>query len=249
MAGDLTAAASRAMAERVREALARKRMSREALAHAAGISLSTLEKALAGSRPFTLSTLIRLEEALGVSLRADGAASPATAKAADHAPDHLGGYSRVAVAWMVGGYITLRPSFTDPQAVYAYRTEIAWDETKGNLTFQESERLDTAYTQAGDVALSVRTGMTQLIVNFHGEHRLVTLGRPAIDGVMYGLLNTLQVARGGQLTPIATTIAFLPLKGQPKPAFGAVGPAHPAFAAYRTHLRRISTEAFARVLG
>ena len=44
----------------VREALARRRISRQTLAEKAKISLSTLEKALSGRRPFTLATVIRL---------------------------------------------------------------------------------------------------------------------------------------------------------------------------------------------
>src|SRR3954447_3090264 len=53
----------------IREELARRRISRQHLADQAKISISTLEKALSGRRPFTLATTIRLEEALGVSLR------------------------------------------------------------------------------------------------------------------------------------------------------------------------------------
>src|SRR3954470_12273038 len=64
---------SRAVAALVREELARRRISRQRLADQAKISISTLEKALAGRRPFTLATTIRLEEALGVALRKAGA--------------------------------------------------------------------------------------------------------------------------------------------------------------------------------
>src|SRR6187431_3722810 len=53
----------------VLEELARRRLSRQQLAEMARISLSTLEKALSGRRPFTLATLVRLEQALGISLR------------------------------------------------------------------------------------------------------------------------------------------------------------------------------------
>src|SRR3954470_7345906 len=67
---DLSIELSRAIAARVREELARRRLSRQALADLAKISISTLEKALAGRRPFTLATTIRLEEALGATLRA-----------------------------------------------------------------------------------------------------------------------------------------------------------------------------------
>ena len=60
---------SRSVAALVREQLARRRISRQQLADQAKISISTLEKALSGRRPFTLATTIRLEEALGVALR------------------------------------------------------------------------------------------------------------------------------------------------------------------------------------
>ena len=95
---------SRRIATRVREELARRRISRQRLADDAKISISTLEKALAGRRPFTLATLIRLEQALGAPLRPAEAASGL-------APDALGAYSRAATAWLVGDYLTLRPSF------------------------------------------------------------------------------------------------------------------------------------------
>lgn len=233
------------MAERIREALARRRMSRERLAHEARISLSTLEKALIGSRPFTLATLIRLEEALGVSLRSGPASGPQPTQA----PDELGGYSRLAVSWLLGGYLTLRPSFEEPGSIFAYRTEIVWDDPRGVLTFQESQRLDAAYTQTGDVALSSRTGMTQLVTNFHGEHRVITLGRPAIDGTMYGILNTLQAAKGGQLIPTAAAIAFLPLKRTSDPVFGQLRAGDGAFAAYRAHLDKITADGFVKLIG
>src|SRR5262252_4757677 len=60
---------SRFVADLIREELARRRISRKRLADQAKISISTLEKALSGRRPFTLATTIRLEQALGVALR------------------------------------------------------------------------------------------------------------------------------------------------------------------------------------
>src|SRR5712672_4218562 len=135
---------SRSVAALVREQLARRRISRQHLADQAKISISTLEKALAGRRPFTLATTIRLEDALGVPLRKSGAngAHAAVPAVPSHAPGDLGFYSRPAVAWLEGSYLTLRPSFGDPTAIYAYRTELAWDETLSSLIFRESERVD-----------------------------------------------------------------------------------------------------------
>ena len=65
----LSAEQSRQVAETIREEIARRRISRQTLAEQAKLSLSTLEKVFGGRRPFTLATTVRLEQALGVSLR------------------------------------------------------------------------------------------------------------------------------------------------------------------------------------
>src|SRR6186997_2849264 len=92
---------SRTVAAQIREELARRRMSRQQLADQAKISISTLEKALSGRRPFTLATTIRLEEALGVSLRKASQVMPDwTPVAPGLAPGELGYYARPAVSWI-----------------------------------------------------------------------------------------------------------------------------------------------------
>ncbi|MGY4449496.1 transcriptional regulator with XRE-family HTH domain [Bradyrhizobium sp. i1.3.1] len=63
--GQLSDEQSREIAETIREELARRRISRQALAEQAKLSLSTLEKALGGRRPFTLATTVRLEQGAG----------------------------------------------------------------------------------------------------------------------------------------------------------------------------------------
>lgn len=96
----LSAEQSRQVAELVREELARRRISRQALAEQAKLSLSTLEKVLGGRRPFTLATTVRLEQALGVPLRkgkGPDAAPPPAAVNGEVSPDGLGAYSRRAV--------------------------------------------------------------------------------------------------------------------------------------------------------
>src|SRR5919109_5000345 len=184
----LSAEQSRQVAELVREELARRRISRQTLAEQAKLSLSTLEKVLGGRRPFTLATTVRLEQALGVSLRKAPEAVPAPAIAinGEVAPDGLGAYSRRAVAWIEGTYVTVRPSFGDKDAIFAYRTEITWDDAASSLVFHESERQDAAFTQFGEVAVPNQSGHIYLITNRHGQHRLITVGRPAISGEMYG---------------------------------------------------------------
>jgi transcriptional regulator with XRE-family HTH domain len=235
---------SRLIAAQIREQLARRRISRQLLADKAKISISTLEKALSGRRPFTLATTIRLEEALGVPLRTNNV--PVAPEGV--APDALGYYSRRAVAWIEGIYLTLRPSFGQKEAIYAYRTEISWSNDTSNLVFRESERLDAAFTQQGAVSVPNPSGHIYLVTNVHGQYRLIIVSRPTISGEMYGILTTLQVGRGSQLTPVAAPIAFIPLHGLKDVQFGRVGPDDSCYATYREQLRRTVDEPFALFL-
>jgi transcriptional regulator with XRE-family HTH domain len=247
----LSAEQSRQVAELVREELARRRISRQALAEQAKLSLSTLEKVLGGRRPFTLATTVRLEQALGVPLRkgkGHDAAPPPAAVNGEVSPDGLGAYSRRAVAWLEGTYITVRPSFGDKEAIYAYRTDIAWDAPSSSLVFREGERLDAAYTQYGEVAVPNQSGHIYLVTNRHGQHRLITVSRPTILGEMYGIITTLLAGRGSLLTPIAAPIAFLPIKMIAKPTLGRVTKEDANYATYREHLRKTTEEPFALFL-
>jgi transcriptional regulator with XRE-family HTH domain len=236
---------SRLIATQVREELARRRISRQLLADQAKISISTLEKALSGRRPFTLATTIRLEQALGLVLRNNHAPAPVTHGVA---PDELGFYSRRAVQWIEGAYLTLRPSFGDKDAIYAYRTGIAWDDASSRLTFKESERLDAAFTQAGLVSVPAPSGHIYLITNVHGQYRLIIVTRPTISGEMFGILTTLQAGRGAQLTPVAAPIALIPLRGLKEVHFGRVGPSDSCYAMYRQYIKKTVEEPFALFL-
>lgn len=240
---------SRQVAATIREELARRRMSRQQLAEQAKISMSTLEKALGGRRPFTLATTVRLEEALGVPLRKSADLQQSAAPAnGEVAPDSLGAYSRRAVTWIEGNYVTLRPSFGDKDSIYAYRTEIVWDAKASCLVFREGERLDVDFTQFGEVAVPNQSGHVYLVTNRSGQYRLITVSRPTITGEMYGILTTLLAGRGSLLTPIAAPIAFVRLQAVPNPSFGRVGVSDPNHALYRKHLKRTTDEPFAMFL-
>src|SRR3982074_974792 len=245
----LSAEQSLQVAETVREEIARRRISRQSLAEQAKLSLSTLEKVLGGRRPFTLATTVRLEQALGVSLR-KGQDGPAAAGPVngDVSPDGLGAYSRRSVEWLEGVYVTVRPSFGDKDAIYAYRTEIAWDAAVSSLVFREGERQDAAYTQFGEVAVPNQSGHVYLVTNRHGQHRLITVSRPRISGEMYGIITTLLAGRGSLLTPIAAPIAFLPIKTIQNPTLGRILADAPNYAIYRQHLRLTIEEPFALLL-
>lgn len=235
------------IARAVREEIARRRLSRQRLADEARVSISTLEKALSGRRSFTLATIVRLEEVLGLSLRApstNGLTAGAT-NGTGHAPDELGSYGRASVSWLEGSYLTLIPSFGERSAIYAYRTDIAWDEHRSILAFRESERMDAAYTHFGAVSVPSQTGHIYLVTNRHGQHRLAILARPASSGEMHGVLTTLQSGRGAQLTPAAVPIVLAPIAHKSGISFGRIAPGHAAFAQYRALLHRTIDEGFA----
>jgi transcriptional regulator with XRE-family HTH domain len=238
----------------LREEMARQRLSRQQLADTAKVSISTLEKALSGKRPFTLATMVRVEEALGVSLRSKNgikanANHQAESAAATHAVDEHGSYSRSAVQFLEGSYVTLRQSLGDLGAVYAYKTDIIWDNEQSCLAFKESERIDAAFSHFGTVAVPNQTGHIYLATNRHGQQRLSILSRPTSSGELHGLLLTLQAGRGAHLMPIATPIVLSPIAKGSKPAFGRIAAGHEAFSKYRALLKSTLADHFAMILG
>jgi transcriptional regulator with XRE-family HTH domain len=239
---DLDVSQSAAVAAKVREELARRRLSRQWLADEARISISTLEKALAGRRPFTLATAVRLEEALGLPLREP---RPAAVGASGGAPEELGAYARPAVRWLEGDYLTLRPSIDEPGAVYAYLTTIRWDDSESLLRFGESARLDSDFTQQGLVSFPHLSGHIYLITNSAGQYRLILLGRPTIQGAMNGVLTTLIVGTGSQLIPAASPISLVPIKPGEEPVFGLIRTGMQCYEEYRDRVAQISAKRFA----
>jgi hypothetical protein len=222
-------------------------MSRERLAAEAKISLSTLEKALTGQRPFTLATTIRLEQALGMALRpVEPEARAEAPRDANLAPEWLGSYARAAVKRLEGDYLTLRPSFQEAATVYAYRTAISWDPASSSLVFHESDRMDGAFTQRGHVSFPSQSGHIYLVTNEEGQFRMIVLSRPTITGEMYGLLSTLKVGLGSNLTPASAPIAFIPMAQTPEAQFGRIARGQPMHDDYRGHIDRILNQAYAQ---
>ena len=244
MRSEVEVEASEAVALMVREELARRRLSRQWLADEAKVSLSTLEKALAGRRPFTLTTVVRLEEVLGISLRprTNGARHPSVLVSA---PEEMGAYARPAVRWLEGEYLTVRPSFSEPGALYAYLTAIEWDEEKGHLAFSETERVDRDFAQQGFVSFPHLSGHIYLVTISDGQYRLILLSRPSGGGALNGILTTLVTGAGAQLTPAAVPIAFLPRSRQSEPQLGVVRAGDRCFADYRECVDRIPQRGYA----
>lgn len=243
MAQDSTYSGQKAIIMGIREELARRRMSRATLAEQAKISLSSLEKSLAGQRPFTPQMLVRIEDALGLRLQQPTVDIQVAA-------DDWGNYARASVNWIEGSYLTIRPASTNPAAIYTYETLISWDAGDARLKFREVGRKDSAYSQFGSVAIPHQSGHVYLVTNRHGQHRTAILAREARSGELYGLLLTLQQGRGAQLHPIAMPMVLVPMAGlADKPLLGMTEPQHPNYAGLKARLDRTLGEGFARLLG
>jgi hypothetical protein len=243
MHGELSVEGTESVALLVREELARRRLSRQWLADEARVSLSTLEKALAGRRPFTLATVVRLEDALGMNLRAPAERVQTGTKL--FAPESMGAYARPAVQWLEGTYLTLRPSFSEPGAIFAYLTSIAWDDARAHLTFSEAARTDSEYEQKGFVSFPVLSGAIYLVTISDGQYRVAILNRPSAAGLC-GILLTLAAGQGAQLIPAAVPLVLLSVEGRPSPKVGVIRSGDECFDEYRGCVAKVTEREFAR---
>lgn len=241
MQGELSVEGSESVALVVREELARRRQSRQWLADEARVSLSTLEKALAGRRPFTLATVVRLEDALGTSLRE----RRRTGEATQFAPPSMGAYARPAVHWLEGTYLTLRPSFSEAGAIFAYLTSISWDDANSHLVFSEAARTDSDYEQKGFVSFPNLSGAIYLVTISTGQYRMALLNRPS-GRSLNGILLTLAAGEGAQLIPAAVPIALVPLDPEAGSDLGVVRAGDRCFEEYRGCVDRITQRDYAR---
>jgi hypothetical protein len=116
------------------------------------------------------------------------------------------------------------------------------------MVFRESERADSAYTQRGDVALPHQSGHLYLVTQEQGQYRLAVLGRPTIDGVLCGLLTTLQAAGGTRLVPVSCPIALLPMRNHAEAVFGLRRPGEDGYDTLADALCRVEGEGFIRLI-
>jgi transcriptional regulator with XRE-family HTH domain len=250
MQGDLDFRQSESVALRIREELARRRLSRQWLAEESGVGIAMLEKALSGRRPFTIGTAIKLGQVLGIELRpASTQAAASTPPGNNVAPPSMGAYARTAVRWLEADYLTLRPSFEEPGSIYAYRTTIEWDEEHGHLRFVEAARVDAAFTQTGFVSLPHLSGHIYLVTQSDGQYRMAMLGRPsaAAGGALCGVLSSLISGAGSQLIPAATPITLVPATGSDEPQLGLIRPGMPPFEDYWRRVDLIRERGLARL--
>ena len=219
------------------------------LADTARISISTLEKTLSRHRPVTLSTVVKLENALGINLKPRQTPNVVVDEAQQVAPVSMGSYSRPSVKWVEGRYLTIRPSFTDGGAVFAYLTAISWDEESGYLTFSESERSDSWFEQVGHAAISNLSGHVYLVTNSEGQYRTLTLGRCSKYNALMGMLSTLAQIQGAHGMPMTCPIVLVRLEDGDEPQLGKFISTDGDYTRYRKMIDYALAEEFANFRG
>ena len=246
---------NRALA-RIKTAMIEKKMTQAELADAADCHEKTIQNLLNG-RPVRDQTLFDVCMVLGLPFEdlkqtaAEGSARDEPGQrssTADVAPVDMGAYTRAAVDHYLGNYLTLRPSFTQPGAIMAYRTDITWDEEWPSLLFQERDRVDQPYSHRGRVYVPAASMFIHLVSLTKGSMRMVVLSQVDSLGQMRGLITTLNKQKA-MLVPVSAPIAYTRIGTHERPAFGEIKEDHASHAEYRTMLAETLDGAYARLIG
>ena len=162
------------------------------------------------------------------------------------APVYMGAYTRAAVDHYLGDYLTLRPDFTNPEAVVAYRTQISWDDEWPSLLFEECDRPDAPYSHRGRLYVPASSSFIHLVSLTKGAMRMIVVSQLDRDGLMRGLITTLNKQRATYV-PVSTPIVYAK-RDAAGLAFGTITPQHAAYAGYRALLCDTISEGYARLV-
>jgi hypothetical protein len=159
-----------------------------------------------------------------------------------------GGYSKSAVAHLIGSFLVLRSAFKTPGNVIAYATDMFWDDAEGGLMFQERDRLDARHSHRGHVRLPNMSMYMYLVSGENGWLRSVTLSVLDISDEMHGILSTLHNVAGAMYVPVATPVIYLKRDSFDQDTFGEVTPADPNHARYFALLRGTIANTYVKIV-
>ena len=253
----------------IRTAMIEKKINQAQLADASDCHEKTVQNLLAGRsvRPQTLFDVCMVlgldyeavratwsgEAPGGVAITAERtttAHAPSPAGAAvggDIAPVYMGAYTRAGVDHYVGSYLTLRPDFSRPDQIMAYRTDIVWDPAWPSLTFEERDRPDPSYAHRGRVYIPASSMYIHLVSLTKGAMRMVVISQPDRVSTMRGIMTT-QHKAGAMVVPVAAPIIYALKADFGGVALGEIKPGDAAFASYHSLLRATIAEGYARML-
>jgi DNA-binding Xre family transcriptional regulator len=165
----------------------------------------------------------------------------------DIAPVYMGAYTRAGVDHYLGTYLTLRPHFSDPAHILAYRTDIVWDPGWPSLAFEERDRPDASYAHRGRLYIPASAAYIHLVSLTKGAMRMVMVSQPDRSGSMRGIMTT-QHKAGAMLVPVSCPIVYAlrpEIGGLP---LGEITPQDSAYSDYRRLLQETIEHGYARIL-
>jgi plasmid maintenance system antidote protein VapI len=245
-----------AAVEMLRTALIERKMTQAELADAAECHEKTIQNLMAG-RTVRDQTLFDVAMVLGLDyhrlrelwLGAMTAAQPMDLKGEGGivAPVYMGAYTRAAVDHYIGSYLTLRPAFTVPDRIVAYRTDIVWDPEWPSLLFEERDRPDQPYAHRGRLYIPASSMFIHLVSLTKGAMRMVLVSQLDQLGEMRGLVTTLN-KQGRNYVPVAAPIAYIKRADFKGVTLGETSPGDADHASYRKVLDETLAEGYARLV-
>jgi transcriptional regulator with XRE-family HTH domain len=251
--------ASRASALlRIRTAMIEKKLTQAELADAADCHEKTIQN-LVNGRSVRDQTLFDVCMVLGLDFdelkatwsggaREAGTDAPGKAgESTEIAPLYMGAYTRAGVDHCVGKYLTVRPSFSVPNTLVAYRTDITWDAGWPSLVFQEYERPDSSFSHRGRLYIPASSMFIHFVSLTKGAMRSIVVSQLDQAKMMRGIITTLH-KRGPQLIPCATPMVFQQLPDFGGVAFGEIKAGTASYGPYHQMLADCIEQGYARLV-
>jgi hypothetical protein len=246
--------------DRIRTAMVEKKLTQAELADASDCHEKTIQNML-GGRSVRDQTLFDVCMVLGLDFHGLRDAWHGESVAVDNghqmdgkdgvggvAPVYMGAYAQVAVDHYVGSYLTLRRSFSLPDTIVSYRTDISWDADWPSLLFQERDRPDAPYAHRGRLYIPASSSFIHLVSLTKGAMRMIVVSQLDRAGEMRGIITTLNKRRA-TFIPVATAILYARRETFDGDAFGEITAKNPAYADYKRLLDETVNEGYARLIG
>lgn len=164
------------------------------------------------------------------------------------APVYMGAYTQAAVDHYIGDYVTIRPAFSRPGLIIAYRTSIVWDPGWPSLLFEEFDRPDAKYQHRGRIYVPASSPFIHLVSLTKGAMRMVMLSQLDQAGHMRGIITTLH-RQGPLLVPVSSPIVYLRQETVEEADMGEIASGHPRYDAYAEAIETSLSEGYARLVG
>ena len=234
---------------RIRLALVERKMTQAELADVADCHEKTIQN-LMGSRPVRDQTLFDVCAVLGLDFDEikhlwSGGAPPGdpihdelrqSVASTEIAPVYMGAYSKAAVDHFIGSYLTIRPAFTMPATVMAFRTDINWDADWPSLLFEERNRPDAPYSHRGRLYVPASSSFIHLVSMTKGAMRMIVLSQLDQENTMRGLITTLS-KDGAAVAPVSAPIIYQKLDTPEDSVYGELRAGDPTYENYRKRLK------------